>query len=153
MRRATNVAIAVFCIVACRRPPDPAPMRADLERQATIVCAEPAIRPAHAPSARFITAHDVEAALVNLCELERTDGGEACASSAPLDATCAAALRSAESALESVHDALSADRAMVGDARRSRLLVARPVIDMDALERGSPSAFASATKAVAGLGR
>lgn len=83
---------------ACRSAPDLAPVRADLAKNAAVVCAPVPARPSHGVAAREVPADETQAALVKLCD-------------APLD----------DAAPRVVHDALLGPRATVGELRRSHL--------------------------------
>ncbi len=114
------VALGLF-VPGCREP-DLGPLRDDLAASAAVVCAPPPQRPPHASKARDMSSQEVEAVLSKLCEAKETP--EAIS---PAD-------------VASVHEALVQDLALVGQLRRSRLLVDTPPVDLDTTGETPPTA-------------
>ena len=93
-----------FFAAGCNKT-DLSPIRDGLVKEAAIVCAPPAARPAHGAKVREVSAADLDAALVALCEAHKPDAKIAAAAAGVL------------------HEALLSERAEVGAARRTNILV------------------------------
>lgn len=108
IRRATLVVIALAFAAAGCRSPDVTVARGDIDASAARVCAAPPMRPAYGTRSRAPTPAELDAALQNLC---RRGESLAVADLAIVDA------------------ALADDRAVVGYARRSQMMIRAARID------------------------
>ena len=129
MRRIVSVLAVGLALTSCREA-DLGPLRADLVSSEAIVCAPPAARAPHAARAREVLPAEIESAIAKLCEAEM------------------AHLETPEGALETVHQALLQERAVVGHVRRSRVMIdAARVAEPGAL-RPAPDARRTAEEAL-----
>ncbi len=135
MRGIVSVLAATMAVSGCREA-DLGPLRADLASSEAIVCAPPAARAPHAVStrARVVAPAELEAAIAKLCEAE---------------------LAHAEAPAESlalVHEGLLQDRAVLGNVRRSRMMIDAARVDLGAVKPsadGMRTAEEALTKAAA----
>ncbi len=103
-------------MLGCQEP-DLSAVRADLVTNAKQVCAAPVARPTHAAAARVVARAAIEDALVKLCEQN-----EAHAPASP-------------ELLDVLHQGLVQGTAIVGELRRSRVLLDAPKVDLAASQR------------------
>src|SRR4051794_35818791 len=105
MRGCVTAVMTLMMVGAGCREPDLGPLRADVASSAESVCAAPPTRAVHAARTREVQPADVENATRQLCEAEL-------AHSAP-----------PAEALAALHEALVQERAVVGQLRRSRMMI------------------------------
>ena len=114
--------------VGCREA-DLAPLRADLASSADVVCAPPSARPPHATRTREVQPAEIESAIAKLCEAEMAHA------EAPAEP------------FATLHEALLQERAVVGQVRRSRMMIDAARVDLGAL-RPSEDGMRTAEEAV-----
>lgn len=134
MRGRVTVVVTMMVVGAGCREPDLGPLRADLATSAESVCAGPPVRAVHAVRTREVQAAEIEAATKQLCEAELA---HAATPAEPLAA---------------IHEALLQDRAVVGQLRRSRMMIDAARIDLGSIRPtsdGMRTAEEALTKAAA----
>lgn len=105
-----TIVLFVFALAGCHRQEvDLAPIRDGLDREASIVCAQPASRPPHASHGRDVSREEARAALAVLVTRDDAD------------------------AIETVHQALTGDRPVVGELRRFDLMLRATPVDLGEL--------------------
>jgi len=128
MRRLASVLVVATTAMGCRDA-DLGPLRADLASSAELVCAPPASRPPHAPTAREVQPVEIEAAIAKLCEAEL------------------AHVAFPAEPFAVVHEALLQERAVLGYVRRSRMMIDAARVDLGAI-RPTTSGMRTAEEAL-----
>jgi hypothetical protein len=134
MRRIVSVLGGVLVATTGCREPDLGPLRADLASSGEIVCAAPAARPPHAARTREVKPAEIESAIAKLCEAEMAHA------------------ETPAEPLAILHEALLQERAVMGQVRRSRMMIDAARVDLGALKpnkEGMRTAEEALTKAAA----
>ena len=130
-RRAIGLVGLAMCaglFLLTTRLQDVTPVRDGLDSAAAKVCAEAPVRPVDARAARFVGAFELETTLVTLCTEASMGGGlveDVCSLTSAPSATCRHVLANADPYLDTVHEALRQDRAIIGVMRRGRVVMNR----------------------------